>query len=51
MDRNVDISKSKWGDETFQARFRHFLKLTDPSNCFKTSFQLEDAKQIVKLFK
>ena len=51
MDRNVDINKSKWGDETFLARFRHFVKLTDPTNCFKTNFQLDEAKQIVQTFK
>jgi len=51
MNSDVDITKSRWGDETFIGRFKHFARLTDPFNCLKSDQQLEDAKNIVHKYK
>lgn len=51
MDSDVKISQARWGDRTFWARFKHFFFLTDPSNCVKSSRQLDEAKDIVQNYK
>ncbi|XP_063674326.1 sideroflexin-1-like [Bolinopsis microptera] len=50
-DSDVDITKSRWGDLTFYTRFRHFFKLTDPTNCLKGNKKLDEAQDIVKQYK
>ena len=50
-DSDVDITKSRWGDLTFYSRFRHFFKLTDPTNCLKSNKKLDEAQDIVKQYK
>lgn len=51
MSNDVDITKTRWGDDTFLARYRHFFALTDPSNCLKSNHELDVAKAVVSKYK
>lgn len=47
----VDLSKPRYGDKTYGARFRHFLETTSPLNAFASNRRLAEASALVKAHK
>ncbi len=44
----IDLSKPRYGDETYGARFHHFLETTSPLNVFASNRRLAEAATLVK---
>lgn len=47
----LDLSKPRYGDKTYVARFRHFLETTSPLNVFTSSRKLAEAAALVSAHK
>ena len=45
---NIDLSKPRYGDNTYGARFHHFLETTSPLNVFASNRRLAEAATMVK---
>jgi len=46
-----DLSKPPYDQTTFDGRFRHFLRLTNPVNVLKTASDLDQARDTVAIYK
>jgi len=46
-DGRLNIEKSKWLQDSFAGRAKHFFTVTDPRNLFVSNSQLETAKKLV----
>lgn len=46
-----DLSKPPYDQTTFDGRFRHFLRLTNPVNVLKTGADLDQARETVRIYK
>ncbi len=45
---DLDLSKPRYGDKTYMARFQHFLETTNPLNVFTSSRKLAEAATLVR---
>ena len=46
-----DLSKPPYDQTTFDGRFRHFLRLTNPLNVLKTGSDLDQARETLRIYK
>ena len=47
----IDLTKPRYGDQTYSARFRHFLEITSPLNALASNRKLAEAAALVKAHK
>lgn len=47
----IDLSSPRWDQSTFFGRLRHFASITDLRNVFTSQKQLEEAKDLLTLYK
>lgn len=51
MDNRIDITRPLYDQSTFIGRVRHFAFVTDPRTVFSSEKQLDEAKELVELYK
>ncbi|XP_013397133.1 sideroflexin-2 isoform X1 [Lingula anatina] len=50
-DMRINLDEPRWDQSTFVGRLKYFFWVTDPRAVFKTNKQLDDAKELVALYK
>lgn len=47
----IDVDNPLWDQSTFSGRFRHFSWMTNPINCFASTADLSNAKDLVQKYR
>ena len=47
----VDLSKPRYDQSTYEGRLRHFLETTNPLNVFASNKRLDEAAALVEQYK
>ena len=50
-DGRVDLENPRYDQSTYAGRAKHFFIITNPLNLFTTGRKLEEAKQLVQLYR
>jgi len=47
----IDLTKSKWDQNTFSGRFKHFLWVTDPRSCLASTETLLQSEKLIQSYR
>ena len=47
----INLDLPRWSQDTFVGRLKHFFSITDPRNALHSNKELDDAKDLLALYK